>query len=129
MVVWPSTRHYDVYLLTQSMSNNLFTRRANKLLEECKSAATLQEAQQHLTALNLLLKEVSELQSEVGLIRKAAREIVGNKRKTSPVGRPAEGSMHSINGKQMVFIANRFYEVADAPAPTEGITPDEEAAK
>lgn len=125
MVVRPSTRHYDVYLLTQNM-NNVFIRRANKLLEDCRTAKTIAEAQQHLTALNLLLKEVSELQSEVGRIRKAARELVGKQRKSSPVGRPEEGSTRTINGKQMIFLNGRFYEVEFASESTKDTKSNEE---
>jgi prefoldin subunit 5 len=97
------------------------------LQAECKSlrdrilkATNPEDAQTLVRQLDNFLKEIAQLQQDIGTIRRESGQHIQRLRQAKPKGRPAENEVRLIQGRNCVFVSGKWYPLEDTAKPDEG---------
>lgn len=68
----------------------------------------VERAQETLRGMDRILKDLSDLQRDLGVIRKAAGSHVQNLRQANPKGKPVEGTIRTVKGNTYIFLGGSW---------------------
>jgi hypothetical protein len=83
------------------------------LLAKAKKATTVEEGDRISVDFRKILKDLSQVQRDIGSLRNESNKIIGLLRQASPKGAPVEGSTREINDKKYIFTSGKYYLIAD----------------